>query len=218
MQVFKINTIKVQFLFFIVFSFLINSKVQAKVYSTCPYPQHEIGIGYGYLSNDQLGISIANTLGVGVIKSIANLETYNETYTYIGPIHGTYKFFAKERLSVGVSLVYAQTRSKYENKNGTKSTLKFHAASILPRLDFYYIRNPKFALYGNIGVGVMVVKGVFKESEKTTEKGATLAFQVTPIAMRIGRDFGFVLELGIGTLGLANAGVSYRNYDRPWGM
>ncbi|HZH68815.1 MAG TPA: hypothetical protein VFD65_06400, partial [Chitinophagales bacterium] len=196
---------------------LANYNVQAKVYSTCPYPQHEVGIGYGYLSNDQLALSFLSSLGLGVLSSITDIKTNNESFTYIGPIHATYKFFAKERLSVGVSLIYAHTKLKYEDEDGDKMSLKFHAASVMPRFDFYYIRNPKFALYGNLGVGVMYGRGAF-EGPKSVEQGVTLAFQVTPIAMRIGRDFGVVLEIGIGSLGVANAGVSYRNYDRPWGM
>lgn len=196
--------------------FLMSHSSFAKVYSTCPYPQHEVGVGYGYLSNDQLAIGIFNAMGLGILKPIADLELKNEKYSYIGPISVNYKYFFKERLSIGASLIYSHTGMSYEDSFGKTFKNKFHTVSVLPRLDFYYLRNPKFALYGNIGVGVMMLKSSYDGIELSEDFGATLAFQVTPLAMRIGRDFGFVLELGIGSLGMANAGFSYRHYDRPW--
>ncbi len=188
----------------------------ARTYSTCPYPQHEVGVGYGYLSNDQLAISFLNSIGIGILKPIADLDLKNESYSFIGPVSLNYKFFVKEKLSVGASLIYSYTGMKYENQAGATLTNKFHAASVLPRLDFYYVRNPKFALYGAIGAGVMILNSQYESSSELNDTGVTFAYQITPIAMRIGRDFGFVLELGLGSQGLGNAGFSYRHYDRPW--
>lgn len=197
---------------------LLNSPSHARVYSHCPYPQHEVGVGYGYLSYDQFAVAVVSDIGLGIINSLIDPEATHKSFSYIGPINLSYKFFFKERLSIGGSLIFASTKMKYENSSKVKESLKFYSVSVMPRFDFYYIRNPKFALYGNLGLGATFMEGVYSDKEKTTEKGATLAFQFTPIAMRIGREFGVVVELGIGSLGLANAGFSYRHYDRPWGM
>lgn len=162
-------------LFLVAFFFLSTQISSAKVYSTCPYPQHEIGIGYGFLSNDQLAIGLFNSIGFGILKPIIGLDLKNERYSYLGPISINYKFFVKERLSIGTSLIYSQTGMKYEDAQGKTFKNKFHTISVLPRLDFYYIRNPKFALYGNIGIGAMILKSQYDGINMTDDIGATLA-------------------------------------------
>lgn len=205
--------------FLTVFAVLSFQQSYSRVYSTCPYPQHEVGVGYGYLSTEQIAIGFSSVIASGILKPIAGIEMKNETYSFIGPVSLNYKFFFKERLSVGASLLYSYNKLNYEETNGFKSSMTFHALTILPRFDFYYIRNPKFALYGSLAAGGLVLMNNNGDRhEGIDDVGAAFAFQVTPIAMRIGRDFGFVLELGVGSHGLANGGVSYRHYDRPWGF
>lgn len=192
--------------------------VSARVYSTCPYPEHEIGVGYGYMSTEQFSIVLVEALSTGIISSFTGDSYTTKSYQFIGPISINYKYFFKEKLSIGGSFLFSSNKIEYENNKNILSNVQLNTFSILPRLDFYYIRNPKFALYGNIGIGAVLMTSQYKTNKDLNEIGATFAFQVTPLAMRIGREFGFVLELGIGSHGLANAGFSYRHYDRPWGI
>lgn len=192
-----------------------SNSVQARhIYSSCPYPQHEIGVGYGYMSGEQFGIAISSIFLTGILSSLGSDAITKESYKFIGPVHITYKYFFKERLSIGGGLLYSYNTIKSTYSSGEVLNYDLHTFSVVPRFDFYYIRNPKFALYGALGAGVTVM--ALKEQAGSSEKGVTFGYQVTPLAMRIGRDFGFVLELGIGSYGLANAGFSYRHYDRPW--
>lgn len=201
--------------FLLLFIFSIN-KSEARVYSTCPYPQHEIGVGYGYLSTEQFSIIIADALSSAILQPFTGDNITTKSYQFIGPISVNYKFFFKERLSIGASFLFSANKIEYSDENNITRNVKLNTISLMPRLDFYYLRNPKFALYGNIQVGAVVLTSNYNKRPELNDQGASFAFQVTPIAMRIGRDFGFVLELGIGSHGLANAGFSYRHYDRPW--
>lgn len=189
-------------------------EVDARVYSTCPYPQHEISFSYGYMSADQLSVKSKKANNALYKKAIVFRDYNNEKYTYIGPVAFNYKFFFKERLSIGFSLAYSHTGVSYTQGNISLKD-KFHTISVIPRLDFYYIRNPKFAMYGLLGAGVAVVNANYADAN-SKKTNVTLGFQVTPLAVRIGRDFGLTIELGIGNLGLGNGGFSYRKYDRPW--
>ncbi|HUH72832.1 MAG TPA: hypothetical protein VLZ75_00355 [Chitinophagales bacterium] len=209
------NYIVILTLFALTLSF---NKVSARVYSTCPYPQHEVGIGYGYMSTEQFSIEFADIISNSIINSFTGSDIKTRSYQFIGPISIYYKYFFKEKLSIGGSFLVSSNKINYEDKNNLSYSARLNTFSILPRLDFYYIRNPKFALYGNIGVGAVLMTSRYKNKTDYNATGAAFAFQVTPIAMRIGREFGLVVELGIGSHGLANAGFSYRHYDRPWGI
>lgn len=194
---------------------LLLNIAQAKVYSSCPYPQHEIGVSYGYMSIDQLAVRLGSEFAGHLILPIfSGNEFQNEKYRSIGPVSVNYKYFFKERLSVGGSLVYSKTHLTYDDLIGNHYSDTYHAVTLLPKFDFYYVRNPKFALYGNVGLGVTIFKAT--DDQDYNDRAASFAFQVTPIAMRVGRDFGFVLEFGFGSQGFVNGGVSYRHYDRPW--
>ena len=205
-------------LIFVFFLGLTNANATWKAHAFCPYPQHEISVGYGYLSNDQLAINQIKSLGIGTLKDIGDkVKTYDSpSFSYIGPIYFTYKFFYKGVASVGVSIVYSQNRVKRQLSSTQILTDKFHMVSVMPRLDFYYIRHPKVALYGSVGVGAMMVKSEYGQHSSLNETGVSLAYQVTPLAVRVGRSFGLVVELGFGTLGVVNGGFSYRHYNSPW--
>lgn len=194
---------------------LLQSTLEAKIYSTCPYPQHEITIQYGYLSNEQAALKHIDELrNVGDLKSFIPSDASNPKFSFIGPVHFNYKFFVKEKLAVGASAIYGFTKMSYTSlANNRKLSKNLHAVSVMPRLDFYYLRNPKFAIYGNLGAGVMILRS---SSESVNNTGVSAAYQVTPFALRIGRDFAFNIEFGFGTQGVVSGGFSYRHYDRPW--
>lgn len=202
--------------FYLLLACMYINNVSARVYSTCPYPQHEVGVGYGYMSTEQFSIVITDAISNGIIKSFTGDNYSTKSYQFIGPISLNYKYFFKDRLSIGASILFSSNKIEYVDKKNIVYNVRLNTFSLIPRFDFYYIRNPKFALYGNIGLGAVLMTSQYKTKTDLNDLGATFAFQVTPLAMRIGRDFGFVLELGIGSHGLAEAGFSYRHYDRPW--
>jgi hypothetical protein len=195
---------------------MLYSNVSARVYSSCPYPQHEVGVGYGYMSTEQFSIVIADAISTGFITAFTGDNITTKSHQFIGPISLNYKYFFKDRLSIGASILVSSNKIEYTDEKSILYNVRLNTFSILPRFDFYYIRNPKFALYGNIGLCAVLMTSQYKTNKDLNDMGASFAFQVTPIAMRIGRDFGFVLELGIGSHGLAEGGFSYRHYDRPW--
>ncbi|MCO5231029.1 MAG: hypothetical protein M9958_07715 [Chitinophagales bacterium] len=198
----------------VLFTILMSNKLSARVYSTCPYPQNEYGIGYGFYPTEQLAITYLEAIGFGVLKPLTDVDF--QSSKFIGPISVNYKHFFKERLAVGFSALYSNAKLKFTDSNETLATSHLNTISILPRFDFYYIRNPKFAMYGSLAAGGMVMLSSGKEIPLVERAGASFAFQVTPLAFRFGRDVGLVVELGIGSHGLAEVGFTYRPFNRPW--
>lgn len=84
--------------------------------------------------------------------------------------------------------------------------------SFLPKVDYFWSdSDKKLRLYSGISVGAL-----FRNAEQVDGKGATIkdnetffAFNIMPIGIRYGGDFGVFLEPNIGTRGFVQAGVSY---------
>ncbi|MCO5233423.1 MAG: hypothetical protein LC105_06600 [Chitinophagales bacterium] len=198
----------------VLFTILLSNRLSARVYSTCPYPQHEWGVGYGFYPTEQLAITFLEEVSFGVLKPLTNMDF--QSSQFVGPISVNYKHFFKERLAVGVSALYSNAKVKFVGGNEVLTTSHLNTISVLPRFDFYYLRNPKFAMYGSLAAGAFVMVANGKELPLEDKANVSFAFQVTPLAFRIGRDFGLVVELGIGSHGLAEVGFTYRPFHRPW--
>ena len=89
---------------------------------------------------------------------------------------------------------------------------------VLPTAEFVYFKRNLFELYGGASVGVDLVR---QSESKLDEKGksaseknslsANLAYQVNPIAFRVGNDrIGGFMEAGFGYKGFLTAGVSLK--------
>jgi hypothetical protein len=198
------------------FIFCISTDVRAvQKYSICPYPEHEISFGYGAFSAEQIGIKTGKIFGNKLLEQIVSEGKGGRSLSPIGPIFINYKYFFIEKVSIGAGVVYAKNSIETVPDAGLPYTDIYHSIAFLPSLDFYYVRNPKIAVYGALKAGPDV--RLFKYADGSTDLNVGLAFQITPIGIRAGREFGFVLELGFGNFGVGNGGFSYRHYNRPWG-
>jgi hypothetical protein len=193
----------------------LDTSAIVRKYSTCPYPEHEFSFGYGAFSSDQLGVRTGRVFGNPTLEGIVTREDATFTLTPIGPFYLNYKYFFKEKLSVGAGIIYANNRIMTQPDNGTSFTDIYQSLAIVPSMDFYYVRNPKIAVYGALKAGPDLRFFQFSDKQESFDVG--LAFQIVPIAIRAGRSFGIVIELGLGNYGVANGGFSYRHYNRPWG-
>lgn len=184
----------------------------AKYKTSCPYPQHEIGISYGYLNNTQFGIKYSAIFSPERIDKITEDNDASIDLKAIGPIFIAYKYFFKEKLSVGFNLGYSYQQIIKNPEIPIEEHFTFHSLIVMPRLDFYYYRQPKFACYGTVSVGLN--GGLLKDENANSAMSFVpdIAYQFSPLCMRIGRKVGLVIELGFGTTGIASGGFSYRPY------
>lgn len=182
--------------------------------TNCPYPQHEIGGGFGGMNSNQIGLLYLEPLAMGELDGLQDGNGGKTTLIPAGPLNITYKYFFKYKASIGASVAYnfnAITRTA--EGSSIEQNIDFHSIAFVPRLDFYYIRQPKFAMYGYVAGGI---EGQFLSGSGVSKKGIAPAYQVSLLSFRFGRTIGFVFEAGFGSLGVANGGISYRHYNRPW--
>lgn len=85
--------------------------------------------------------------------------------------------------------------------------------SVQPRIDYFWSKaDRKLRLYSGVSAGILFKNAKYiDKTSKTEEKDnlTTFGFNITPIGLRYGKDFGVFIEPNIGTRGLVNAGVSY---------
>ncbi|MDN3694610.1 hypothetical protein QWZ06_21225 [Chryseobacterium tructae] len=95
----------------------------------------------------------------------------------------------------------------------TESVSKQSITSILPKVDYFWLRKNKLGLYsgGSIGVNFTSTTYVNKNNKKENKDSSTgFGFNVVPIGLRYGGDLSVFVETNIGMKGIAQAGVAYR--------
>ncbi|WP_407534401.1 hypothetical protein [Elizabethkingia miricola] len=98
------------------------------------------------------------------------------------------------------------------DENGTGFTSQ-SLVSVQPRVDYFWSgADRKLRLYSGVSAGVLFKNAKYiDKTSKAEEKDnlTTFGFNIMPIGLRYGRDFGVFIEPNIGTRGFINAGVSY---------
>ncbi len=84
----------------------------------------------------------------------------------------------------------------------------------LARITFCYLNKPAIHMYSGIGIGITVNFGKATQTGKEfTDRKLWPGGQLTLMGLRFGRAFGGFFEFGFGTLGIVNAGISYKFAD-----
>lgn len=99
----------------------------------------------------------------------------------------------------------------FEKKSQGYSTSSF--ISVLPRVDYFWsAADKKLRLYSGASAGILFSNGKYTDYTSNTKKNdntAVFGFNIMPLGLRYGKDFGVFIEPNIGTRGFVNAGVSY---------
>jgi len=165
----------------------------------CYAQKFELSAGYGAPSI----YGITNELGSDIVSIATNDGSPGA--------HGTFAAAAMIYNNSGrwrFGLDYATEFFDKDNTNYTKKT----TTAIMPSIDhFWSAQDKRLRFYSGIAAGVYLNKATVKdESGKEDKLDQTLfGFNLTPIGLRYGRDFSVFLEANVGTLGLAQAGLSY---------
>lgn len=84
----------------------------------------------------------------------------------------------------------------------------------IAKVSFCYLNKPAIRMYSGIGMGITMDFGKATQTNKDiTERKLFPAGQLTLMGVRFGRAFGGFIEFGIGTIGIVNAGLSYKFSD-----
>jgi hypothetical protein len=84
----------------------------------------------------------------------------------------------------------------------------------MARVLFSYVHKPSVRLYSGIGLGITVNFGKATQPNKEfTDRKLWPGGQLTFMGLRFGRALGGFFEFGFGTIGIINAGISYKFSD-----
>lgn len=96
--------------------------------------------------------------------------------------------------------------------NKTESVSRQNMLSVLPKVDFFWLRKEKFRLYSGAAAGVTFLSETYvnKDKKKIKDNDTVFGFNVVPIGAGYGGDLSVFLETNIGMKGIVQGGVSYR--------
>lgn len=164
------------------------------------------------ISKHEIGISKGFNLLFASDNEFIDLDHLHDVYPdhdyqVIG-LH--YRYHKSNDLTFGAGVAYYKSKSDVDGSYAT-------FLSVAPEVTWSYI-NPRRAdgkvharLYGLASVGFMFVTEHFSSSFRPTGVRSNYTYfalyQLTPVGLRIGGNFGGFMELGWGFKGLINVGV-----------
>lgn len=167
--------------------------------------------------SDGLTLGTTGILGNGLSDVVLGNKRSDEKMTMVFGLGYRYSI---HRFRVGADLGFARASSKLALAGEKAPSIKEKELNflVLPTAEFVYFKRNLFELYGGASVGVDLVR---QSESKLDEKGksaseknslsANLAYQVNPIAFRVGNDrIGGFMEAGFGYKGFLTAGVSLK--------
>ena len=94
----------------------------------------------------------------------------------------------------------------------TASVSKQNILSVLPKVDYFWLRKEKLGLYSGAAAGVTFVNTTYVDKNKKERKDtdSVFGFNVVPIGVRYGGNLSVFLETNVGMKGIAQGGVAYR--------
>ncbi len=171
------------------------------------FKRHELRLGAGAFSSNDLIDSysdVASSAITGGMYSVSDEKTS-------GNYSLTYRYALKPRLSVGGAVVYSRLTSDFNSGGSSTGKSLNNYFTLAPEVEYKYINKKNFRMYGFVGAGMTL------NNQKVTESGAPSTsntpyfnFQVTPIGIQVGHNFGGFLEGGFGYKGIVNVGFFAR--------
>lgn len=182
------------------------------LFGTQTYSQeHEISAGMGLGSTNQI---LEGFLSFGSAFSAGFFDTsFLDKTKSLGEFRLEYAYTPKEKWHFGGAFSY--NYSEFDAvKNGEKlgeQTNTYY--TIAGEASYSFLKKESLRLYALLGAGATfgnVNRTEYTHQEKYRSQGALFNFQITPIGIRYGKDWGGFAELGFGYRGVLSFGVFYR--------
>lgn len=191
--------------------------IPQKHFAQGSYPTNEIYGSYGVGSVPQIGISLGFALGNAIGNAIINGiimklggagVTYEEKITATGAIGLGYNHYVNPRWSIGGVGLFERVDDKLVFSNGNVGTSRVDVWMLLARTDFRWVNNHSFQFYSGVAAGGSYIHSFDVDDPSDSDNDFMFAFQVSPIGLRFGHNFGVFLEGGLGWTGIVSAGIS----------
>jgi hypothetical protein len=174
--------------------------------------KNEFNTGYGTLASSR---ALNNSIDHVVTTPMSSGMT-SAGRLYTGTFHISYKYRddASQHLpmTVGAAFMYEQTLSGAFAGNITTGRFIDNFYTVLGEVNLIYVNRRRLQIYGVMGAGVTLCTRRFTSNEDEADSiGAIhLNFQLSPVCVKYGENAGIFVELGLGSKGVACAGMFVR--------
>lgn len=175
--------------------------------------RHEIRLSV----SDGLTQGTVDILGMGIGDALLGSKRTNEKYSLV---YGLGYRYALNRFRVGGDLGFMHNSSRLTLAGDKEASLKEREWQflVMPAAEFVYFKRGVVELYGSAAAGVSLTRhqetgltAAGKNAAMRRDLSAGFAYQVNPIALRVGNDrIGGFVEGGLGHRGFVTTGVSLR--------
>lgn len=178
--------------------------------------KHDFRITYSDATTLKFGSELADILGTNLASAVTGGNGFKiKDSKAIGMLGLRYTYQFSDRFRAGLDAGYLKMDrtlvEKDKSDNPTVYKSNQHVIVVMPTAEFSYIKTSFINFYGSASAGGMLIATPDQPKEKI--KGGTdmsFAFQVNPLGLRIGKQFGGFAELGFGHKGIATVGISYQ--------
>lgn len=167
----------------------------------------ELSVSYGIPTNKNLesdfGDAFVNAATGGLID--------NETFT--GSFNLEYMYRLDKRWAIGVDLGYEQSSYDVNINKSVNAKAKDNYIIAMVGAKYYWTNGSMFRMYAKASIGASFMTEKLTDVKDPTLKAdnqTEFAYQVSPIAFEVGKNFCGFLELGYGNQGIAQAGIRVR--------
>lgn len=179
----------------------------------CAGDRHEIRLSV----SDGLTQGTVDILGMGIEDALLGSRRTDEKYSLV---YGLGYRYMLNRFRVGGDLGFMHNSSRLTLAGDKEASLKEREWQflVMPAAEFVYFKRGLVELYGSAAAGVSLLRhqetgltAAGKDVARKSNLSAGFAYQVNPIALRVGNDrIGGFVEGGLGHRGFVTAGVSLR--------
>lgn len=167
--------------------------------------------------SDGLTQGSVDVLGMGIMDAVTGSKRSDENYSLV---YGLGYRYSLGRFRVGADLGFSKSSSKLSLAGEQTPSLKENNVNflVLPAAEFVYFKRGLVELYGSAAAGLNLSRhketaltDAGKKAVKKADLSSSFAYQVNPIALRVGNDrVGGFVEAGLGHKGFLTAGVSLK--------
>ncbi|MCK9203692.1 MAG: hypothetical protein M0P58_04545 [Bacteroidales bacterium] len=195
---------KLTILMLISFAIIINTtSAQDK-----PESKNEIRLGYGVLTAPEMANSLMSVwpaIGMNIFKD--TITDYRCSF-YGAPDFEYHRHLARW-VAIGVSMSVNPISTIIKGKSGMEFSYNYYLLTLMPRVDFYYLKKGIFSMYSGVQVGASYIFWQDRNGgSHTNDSGFSAAFHINAFGIRVGKDIGAFMEWGYGFRGVVNFGVS----------
>lgn len=168
-------------------------------------------------ASDGITQGLVGSMGGGLVDAVLGSKRTNQKYSLVYGVGYRYNI---GRFKVGADLGFSHASANLTLDGDSKVSIKERELNflILPSAEFVYFKRRLVELYGGASAGVGLLRhtengqtGVGKKAAKKSDLTTSFAYQVNPIAVRVGNDrVGGFVEAGFGYKGFLTAGLSFK--------